>query len=231
IGRQLSPKLAPKYVARSARRIVIATPDPTELPVERLPDVAVVQSTRGGAPAGAGGAVAAPLLLEALVPIPIPQTTVEVWDVQGKRLVTAIEVISPTNKRGDGRREYERKRHELLHGPAHLMEVDLIRVGRRFPVARRLPRVPYFVFLSRANRRGRVEVWPVRLDRPLPTVPVPLLPGDADVSLNLQSALSTVYDIYRYDETTDYRTPPPGRLARADRDWLDDRLREQGRRP
>ena len=37
------------------------------------------------------------------------------------------------------------------------------------------------------------------------TVPVPLLPGDPDVPLDLQAALTTVYGIFGYDETIDYR--------------------------
>ena len=31
-----------------------------------------------------------------------------------------------------------------------------------------------------------MDVWPVGLREPLPTVPVPLLAGDRDVSLNLR---------------------------------------------
>jgi hypothetical protein len=229
IARQLAPKVRPKYVARSARRIVLATPDPTELPPERVPDVVVMGSSPGD-PAAGGAAIAAPLVLEALVPVPMPQTTVEIRDADGKRLVTAIEVLSPTNKRGDGRREYVRKRQELLASTAHLMEIDLIRVGRRFPVARKLPRAPYFVFLSRAGRRRQIEVWPIRLDQPLPTVPVPLLSGDPDVPLDLQAALTTVYTIFGYDETIDYSRPPPGRLPAKESSWVDQRLREAGRR-
>ena len=58
----------------------------------------------------------------------------------------------------------------------------------------KLPPAPYFVFLSRADQRPLTEVWPITLDQPLPEVPVPLLPGDADAKLDLQRALTIVYD-------------------------------------
>jgi hypothetical protein len=139
--------------------------------------------------------------------------------------------LSPTNKRGDGHREYAEKRRELMDGPAHLLEVDLIRVGTRFPTAGPAPSVPYFVFLSRAGRRQAVETWPVPLEHPLPPVPVPLLPGDADVLLDLQAALDNVHDFYRYADLLDYTQPPPGPLSPEQLTWIDQRLRAAGRRP
>src|SRR5438067_12630960 len=105
IGRQLLPKLRPKYVPISNQRIVVATPDRTEVPPHRVPDLDVIKV--GSDPlASTTAAPAAPLVLELVGPVPIPQTTLEIRDVAGHHLVTAVEVLSPTNKRGDGRREY-----------------------------------------------------------------------------------------------------------------------------
>jgi hypothetical protein len=127
-----------------------------------------------------------------------------VGDVLERRLVTCIEVLSPTNKRGPGREEYEGKRFQVLSSSAHLLEIDLLRAGLRFPTSEPLPAFPYFVFLSRAEKRKDVEIWPIALESPLPEVAVPLLPGDADAILDLQRALTTVYDILGYDELIDY---------------------------
>src|ERR1700736_2609626 len=77
-------------------------------------------------------------------PEPIPHISVEIRDVAERRLVTCIEVLSPTNKRGPGREEYAGKRFQILSGNAHLVEIDLLRVGTRFPTALPLPAVPYF---------------------------------------------------------------------------------------
>jgi hypothetical protein len=230
IGRQLSPRVRPKYAVRAEQRTITVAPDPIEMPGQGLPDVAVFEADPTRTATVGTAVMEQPLVYESLLPIPIEQTTVKIWEVAGKRLVTAIEVLSPTNKRGPGRQEYASKRRELLDSSVHFMEIDFLRVGRRFPVGRELPRVPYFVFLSRANRRGHVEIWPIRFDRPLPTVRVPLLPEDADVPLDLQVALTTVYDIYGYDEHMDYSRPPRGHLSRKSAKWIDERLRAQGRR-
>src|SRR3954453_10990617 len=148
IARQLSPKLRPKYVALSTRRVVLAPPNETEGPApQRFPDVGVLSSQAPSSSASAAVA-SAPLILPADLPEPIPHVSVEIRDVAGRRLVTCIEVLSPTNKQGPGREEYAAKRYQILSGAAHLVEIDLLRVGTRFPTAEPLPAVPYFVFIS-----------------------------------------------------------------------------------
>src|SRR4029453_5934831 len=97
-----------------------------------------------------------------------------------RQLVTAIEILSPTNKRAEGRMEYLVKRRRILLSTAHLLEIDLLRQGQRLPMHDPLPPAEYFVLLSRAENRPITEVWPLALRDPLPTVPVPLLPGDSD---------------------------------------------------
>jgi len=54
---------------------------------------------------------------------------------------------------------------------------------------------------------------------PLPVVPVPLLPGDKDVPLDLGQALRTIYDEARYDLSIDYDRPPVPSLAQEDAEW------------
>ena len=62
---------------------------------------------------------------------------------------------------------------------------------------------------KRAFRRPLTDVWPIALGDPLPTVPVPLLPGDADVHLDLQAALTNVYDLLGYRYALNYAELPP----------------------
>ena len=69
----------------------------------------------------------------------VPQLTVEIRNTENRQLVTAIEVLSPWNKRGDGYKEYLSKRRRLLHSTAHLMEIDLLREGERVPMRQPLP--------------------------------------------------------------------------------------------
>src|SRR5258707_1587193 len=147
IARQLSPKLRPKYVALSTRRVVLADPDESELSGQnRFPDVGVVTSHTPDDSAAVAVATA-PLILHSEMPEPIPHVSVEIRDVASRRLVACIEVLSPSHKKGSGREEYAGKRFQILSGPAHLIEIDLLRTGTRYPTEEKLPNAPYFVFL------------------------------------------------------------------------------------
>jgi hypothetical protein len=230
IARQLAPKLRPKYVALSTRRVVLAPPDDNErLAGQRFPDVGILSSHPPDS-ALTAAVTTAPLILRADVPEPIPHVSVEIRDVAERRLIACIEVLSPTNKRGPGREEYAAKRFQILSGDAHLVEIDFLRIGTRFPTGQPLPAVPYFVFVSRSGHRHEVEVWPVALAHPLPSVPIPLLAGDAPVPLDLQQALGVIYDIIGYDELVDYMRPPPGPLTPGEAAWVEEQLRRSGRR-
>jgi hypothetical protein len=59
---------------------------------------------------------------------------------------------------------------------------------------------------------------------------VPLLPDDADVPLDLEAVLDSIYNTFAYDELIDYSEPPPGPLSPARRTWIDEQLRQAGRR-
>src|SRR5262249_19160790 len=120
IARQLTPWLRPRYVALAEKRFVMDAPE----------DVAV----SGGDPSPDLG-------------VGVPHVWVEIRDTAHRKLVTAIEFLSRTNKRGAGREEYLEKREKLLLSTAHLMEIDLLRRGRRVPMQEPLPAGAYFVLL------------------------------------------------------------------------------------
>jgi hypothetical protein len=136
IARQLTPKLRPKYRARSGERIVVAAPDPIEVasPRVRHPDVGVferpTESDAGMAfEPGAAQAISAPLIVELREVEETVQTYVEIRTSEDGTLVTAIELLSPTNKRGEGAAEFQQKRRELLASSVHYLEIDLLRAG------------------------------------------------------------------------------------------------------
>ena len=101
----------------------------------------------------------------------------------------------------------------------HLIEIDLLRRGTRIPMREALPEGPYFAFLSRAENRPMTGVWPISLRETLPRIPVPLLPGDADVALDLQAAINQTNDAFGFDLELDYRMPPETVLDPDDRAW------------
>ncbi len=231
IAFHLGPKLRPKYVAMPSSRIVLATPDPIETPQVqlRIPDVSVRATGIEGTPES-GGTLVAPLTVMGLMPTEMPHKFVEIHEAATKKLVTTIEILSPTNKRGDGLTEFHEKRNQLLSEPAHYLEIDLLRTGERFPVTGVLPSVPYFVFLSRANRRPLIETWPIALDQSLPSIPIPLLKGDPDVALDLQLAWNAIYESLSFDIATSHAGPPTVRLSAEQQAWADECLRKAGLR-
>jgi len=198
-----------------------------------IPDVGVLQ--RDWAESGPAAVVIAdpPVTMRAEMAIPTSYGLIEVRTVADNVLVTAIELLSPANKRPgpDGADAYEKKRQELFKSTAHLLEIDLLRGGQRPRLIGKLPPAPYFVFLSRVQRRPDVFTWPISLREPIPVVPVPLRAPDPDVPLDLGAALRQIYHNARYDVQVDYRQPPPPPdIPADDAAWLDAHLRERGLR-
>ena len=223
-------KLRPKYIVRLARRFVTEMPHDVDiLAGDIYPDISMIAPDR---PSKVAESVVAygspPLQMATVMPARVPHVTVEIRDVANRELVTAIEVLSPTNKRGEGRREYLDKRQRILCSMAHLIEIDLLRSGQRVPMQKPLPPASYFVFLSRAERRSMVEIWPIQLSMRLPVISVPLLADDPEVTLDLQLALDTVYDALNYDLSLDYTCPPEIPLDGELAAWTNDCLRNAG---
>jgi hypothetical protein len=231
IVRQLAPKLRPRYVALPVECFVMDIDSGvTVTTVSVYPDVGVAEAQQQARKSMKTAAVSAPLRLATVIPEAVPHVTVEIRDTHQRQLVTVIEILSPTNKRGEGRREYLTKRQRLLLSSVHLMEIDLLRTGERVPMRQSLPNAPYFVFLSRAENRPITEVWPIMLNELLPTVPVPLLCGDRDVLLDLQAAFTAAYDLPGYDLIVDYTQPPDVSFSEAEADWIAAHLQAVGLR-
>jgi len=226
ISEQLLPLLRPKYVALLSKRYVIHRPSFSiaALPPERViyPDVHVVQSQPVKETTTAAYRVSSPTL-EVVNPLPeeIPLLSVEIRDAAERRLVTVIEILSPVNKHGEGLDEYVDKRTSILQTQTHLLEIDLLRGGLRIPLIGDLPPTPYYIFLSRFTHRPRTSVWAVGLRDRLPVVPVPLLPPDPDVPLDLQAAVNACFDLVGYERLLDYARPLPlPELSAEDAAWV-----------
>ncbi len=234
IGRQLAPKLRPKYVVRVERRFVadagerldeLSIAERTRYPdvsvMRRHPDVAL-HHRQGGV-----GMLEPPLQLATVLTARSPQRSLNIVDVAERKLVAAIEVLSPSNKRpGGGREEYIERRENSLSASVHLIEIDLLRQGVRLPMIGDLPATPYFAFVSRAGQRPMTGIWPISLREALPTIPVPLLADEPDVRLDLQAAFNSSYDSFGFDLELDYEQPPVIPLEAADRQWADERTRD-----
>lgn len=231
---QIQAQLDPRYTAVITPYVAFESLEIAPVRLAAVPDIGVLEHD---APTASGATVAiapAPLITTAVMEVPTRYARLEVRTVGDETLITAIELLSPANKRpgADGADAYERKRQELFRSEAHLLEIDLLRGGKRPQVAGQLPDYPYFVLLSRAERRPRIEVWPLTLRDPIPGVAVPLRRPDPDVALDLTAALRQIYRNARYERRIDYQAaPPPPAFAPEDAAWLDAHLRERGLRP
>jgi hypothetical protein len=227
---QLTPLLAPKYLAELETQVVIDRLD--DDPQGVLPDVSIT-SPEVSVEAPAAVAVAAPAPVQVRVPMDVPTRLVSVYIRQREtaRLVAVIELLSPVNKRrGKGRDEYLEKRRTFLTSPVHVIEIDLLRRYPRMPFDDPLPPAHYLVMVCKAGERPRSSVWPISVRQPLPTIPIPLLSPDPPVPLELGQALCTAYERARYDLRVDYRQPPVPPLSPADAAWVAALLESPARR-
>lgn len=237
IAAVLQPLLKPKYVALVQERLYV-----TESERAVYPDTAVVRTGGRRRPSGGGGgtavAVAAssppdPAKVFALAPEEIREPLIHIVEpAAGERLVTAIEVLSPKNKRtGPGRRSYQRKRRELWKAGANLVEIDLLRAGRpTVRLARDDEEEPgpyhYLVSVSR-KKPPRLELYTTIVRSRLPRVAVPLAKDDPDVTLDLQAAFARCWDEGPYPQLLRYNGAPPGPMDAEDAAWCQKVLKEK----
>jgi uncharacterized protein DUF4058 len=239
IERFLSERVPDRYVVRTPERSYISlseSVDDEHLPV---PDVTVAATRRpkrterkpkGAAPAPAAQGGAVPVLIPALIKAPYREPYVEIRQTDPEhKLVTGIEVLSPSNKRPNtkGWRLYHRKRLAFLRGYAHLVEIDLLRRGRRMPMARAWPDSPYYLMVCRKKQASRCAVWPAYFTELLPSIPIPLAPPDPDIILDIQPFVEAIYARSRYERDIDYRQPLNPPLTPAEAAWLAERLRQR----
>jgi hypothetical protein len=236
--RTLSSLVPDRYVVRTGERAYVAIGGPNgDEGHEFLPDVALASphgtedggSTTTAAPE-AGEPEAAPVVMQALFQAEYREVFLEIHQTDpNRRLVTGIELLSPSNKRRGtkGWRLYHRKRDVYLRGLAHFVELDLLRRGRRMPMEGRWPDSPYYLLVCRKQEAPRCTVWPAHFRRALPPLSVPLAAPDPDITLALQPLVEAVYARSHYDRDLDYRRPLHPPLGPSDAAWLADRLGEQ----
>jgi hypothetical protein len=146
------------------------------------------------------------------------QLFLEIRTADDLRLVTVIEVLSPSNKTpGPDHDVYLAKRRQTLRSQTHFIEIDLRRGGHR-PPSPDLPECDYYILVSRAEDRPEVDVWPIGLRDPLPVVPIPLLKPDPDISLDLKAVLDHTYDAVALGHRIYLHDPEPP-LDPADAAW------------
>lgn len=171
---------------------------------ERLkfrPDISVVKEP--ASPYGSGGQVAT------LTPptqrrkkLKTKVRSLQVFDLKTRELVTSIELLSPSNKRGEGLESYRKKRRGILETDVNLVEIDLLRSGQRADTTT-TSTSPYLMQVYDAFREEILE-WSVGLFDTLPTLPVPLRSDIPPLVLNLQSVFDRTYRLSSLPHSLSY---------------------------
>lgn len=217
----LQSRLPSPYYASSSRRTWVEV---SERYVE--PDVHVVVPLES--PTSRRDSVAAVAVAERAEPV-VVRVEQDEWregylDIfigphRERRLVTSIEVLSPSNKTAGnkGRDLYLQKQKEVLESRAHLIEIDLLRYGTHTSAVphdwlrHQVGTIDYHVCSHQFDVPNEFSVYPIRLEQSLPLIRVPLLPGDGHVEADLQMVFNHAYDAGPYRREIDYlnETPDP----------------------
>lgn len=91
--------------------------------------------------------------------------------------------------------------------------------GDRLALAKPLPVGDYYAFVTRNQRRPYVDVYAWGLRDRLPIIPIPLMPPDGDVQLDLSAVFASAYRRGRYDRRLRYDRPLLPPLGPADNTW------------
>lgn len=215
---ELNELLPARFRATMQERVVIADLD-QPLSGSRYPDVAILEAPIitgvGRATRSTRTLVRSPALLS-YQGEPLTEYYIEIVDTKfGEKVVTAIEVLSPENKRpGDAMRQFQTRKAEYRMARVSRVEIDVVREGQRlFEFPKRLlgpeSGKPYYVTVYRAGRPGECELYGIDLRESLPVIRIPLRPQDPDVQLDLQPLIEHVYRTGRFPIDYDEPCDPP----------------------
>jgi len=231
----IQPLLPDPYFAKSGQRVWVELAERV-----REPDVSVAaprawQETHrpGIATAIAEPVASQPLVVveEAMVSGEFRETFLDIFTTASgeHRLVTSIEVLSPSNKNSgeEAAALYRAKQHEFRWSNANLVEIDLLRAGGhatlvpRRELMKQCPNWDYHVSVHRFEARGQFLVYPIQLPDKLPTISIPLLPGAPAIAVDLQAVFNRCYDDGPYYREVNYaQDPPPPALSAERLAWV-----------
>jgi hypothetical protein len=220
----LTPLVIPRYFVRVESRMTVLTGE--DFDQMYRPDVAVRTDDLTWPAREAGAAVIDAVEVEPYrVVVRLEEDEIEecfltIRELPERKLVTAIEVLSPTNKRTkNARREYLDKRRDLMRSGVNLVEIDLLRSGQRMPLNNAPPPTDYRILVYRPRPNKLAEVFGFSYKDPIPSLSIPLLPGEAEPTLELNGIVHALIDRARYDLEIDYGKPPHPRLRKGDQAW------------
>lgn len=162
--------------------------------------------------------------LTAPPPWEVTEVFIEIIQHPDRELVAILELLSPTNK-GSHYIQYKSKRNAILQSPAHLVELDLLVLGRKLPMQGELPPGRFHSYVSRAElpREFTVAGWGLR--QRMPKIPIPLAGPEEEVVSDLQTVFDTAWQRGRYEKAIDYTKPLDLPLSDDDQQWVAEQLK------
>jgi hypothetical protein len=225
----LAPRLRPRYYVSVEERTYAGGPE--GLLFAGRPDIGVVgrppvvnESQVVYAPTGAH-------VVRVTLPLPeqVTETFLQVRSAGTDRVITVLEVLSPSNKQpGEGRKQYEQKRLVLLGTLTHLVEIDLLRAGPPVTMWGNGHETHYRILVSRSPQRPEADLLPFSVRQPIPAFRLPLQAGDDEPLVDLNELLHALYARAGYDLRIDYRAEAEPPLEASDAAWADALLRGAG---
>ncbi|MEM9266668.1 MAG: DUF4058 family protein [Cyanobacteria bacterium P01_F01_bin.13] len=218
IADSLAPNLHPNYYAAIEKRTYLDTPEDSIL--IGIPDVSITSRP----PERKTESSSTTTLPQAeIVTLPLPEEVteryLEIRDTQTSAVITAIEILSPKNKRsGEGRDAYLRKRQQVLTTQTHLVEIDLLRSQTPMPLGTQT-KTDYRILVSRSNTRPKAELYGFNLQQFMPPFPIPLKSGDMEPEIKLKTILDDIYDRAGYSFRIDYQQPVKPALDQETQQW------------
>lgn len=234
---QLQAKLPSDLIARVEEQVYVE-PDEQQVKGRMIyPDVRVTEHP--GVGREEGGVAVAEAVAESIV-IYIPERTTEGYvEIReagaSQRLITVVEVLSPSNKSArKGRKRYRQKQRELRRARVSLVEINLLRGGEWVmdlpeSLMPAMYRTAYCACIRRGWEPDMRKLYRFGLRDRLPSIGIPLRETDHDVTLDLQLLIDQSYVNGRYD-SIDYSVELDPPFAEADAAWVKDLLKSAGRR-
>ena len=226
IADRMAPSLLPNYYVAIEKRIYLSTLEDSLL--IGIPDISVIAPEVRSSPdlerKNTGTATLSkpdePQTVTVALAEDVQERYLEIRETNTGRVVTAIELLSPKNKRaGEGKEAYLRKRQQILTSSTHLVEIDLLRGGKPMPMQGVDERKDYRILVSRSDNRPQAQLYAFNLPDAIPKVEVPLQARDNSIILDLKPILDGVYDRAGYHFRIDYSQPTVPVLSRKAAAW------------
>ncbi|ESA32375.1 hypothetical protein N836_27680 [Leptolyngbya sp. Heron Island J] len=229
IADTLSPLLLPKYQP-IIEESVYRTSDSSSVMVG-IPDIAIQKTGSETQETNIATAVVesstSPIIVEIPVPVTLRQRFIEIRNTASQEVVTVIEVLSPVNKRGDGRLRYLQKRERILESQANLVEIDLLHKGEPMPTVQGNVVSHYRILVSPVQQRPQALLYPFNLSQTLPQVAIPLREGDNEPIVDFQLLLEQIYRLSGYEYSIDYSQPPKPGWEKLELAWIANCVNQQ----